>query len=71
MSQDVSSDRTWPRIHDHLFVSSDRSLRSGASGRVLAGEEFAVVAAEEEGGTVQVAAERLKAVGGVAYVGQK
>jgi hypothetical protein len=37
----------------------------------LAGEEFAVVAAEEGGETVQVAAERLKAVDGVGYVGQK
>jgi GGDEF domain-containing protein len=37
----------------------------------LAGEEFAVVAADEEGDAVQVAAERLKAVGGVAYAAQK
>ena len=44
---------------------------AGASGWVLAGEEFTVVAAEEEGEAVQVGAECVQAVGGVADVGQE
>jgi hypothetical protein len=38
---------------------------------VLAEEELAVVAAEEEGEAVEVVAERSGAVGGVADVGQQ
>jgi hypothetical protein len=40
-----------------------------ALGRVFAEEELAVVAAEEEGEAVQVVAECVQAVGGVADVG--
>jgi hypothetical protein len=43
----------------------------GGSGRVLPEEKPAVVAAEEEGEAVQVGAESVQAVGGVADVGQE
>jgi hypothetical protein len=49
-----------------LLVSCDRG--GGVSGRVLAEEKFSVVAAEEEGEAVQVGAEVVEAVGGVADV---
>jgi hypothetical protein len=47
-----------------------RGRQLGALGLVFAEEELAVVAAEEEGEAVQVCAERVQAVGGVADVGQ-
>jgi hypothetical protein len=43
----------------------------GRSGRVFAQEELAVVAAEEEGEAVQVGADCVQSVGGVADVGQE
>ena len=55
-----------------MFVSSDRGL-GGVAGLfgVVAEEELAVVAAEEEGEAVQVGAEGVRAVGVVADVGQE
>jgi hypothetical protein len=50
-----------------LFVSFDRGRR-GLSG-VVAEEELAVVAAEQEGEAVQVGTEGVRAVGGVADEG--
>jgi len=69
---DPGSDRTWRLSGCFLFVGSDRGL-AGCRGSVgvFAEEELAVVAAEEEGEAVQVGAEGVRAVGGVADEGEQ